>query len=205
MPSNWYSHVFMDPSDIEKFFSNEHTISEVYGDISEDLNEESLVNLEDVRRVLPLIPPKEADFVELYYFLNIKQAAIADLFGVSQPTVCYRLQRAQKRLKYLIGLPEYDKDDMEKFLHMVLKDHIDIEIMKMMPETTCQSEVARALKASQGFVRHRFFRSLKRIKSYPGEEAKVYQEVFTYVSQNLNMLKSEDKLEKTEPVSYTIG
>lgn len=205
MPSNWYSHVFMDPSDIEKFFSNEQTIPEVYGTISEEIQEDSLESLEDIKRVLPLIPPKEADFVELYYFCKIKQAAIADLFGVSQPTVCYRLQRAKKRIKYLIDLPEYDSEDLEKFLHLVLKDHTDIEIMKMMLQTTCQSEVARALNASQGFVRHRFYRSLKRIKSYPGERSRLYQKVFTYMSQNLNVLKSEDKLEKTEPVSYTLG
>jgi len=205
MPSNWYSHVFMDPSDIEKFFSNDQTILEVYGNISEEIQEDSIGHLEDIKRVLPRIPPKEADFIELYFFHKIKQAAIAGLFGVSQPTVCYRLQRAKKRIRYLIELPEYDQEDLEKFLHMILKDHTDIEIMKRMLETTCQSEVARSLNASQGFVRHRFYRSLKHIKSYPGERSRLYQRIFTYMSQNLNVLKSEDKLEKTEPIGYVLG
>lgn len=205
MPSNWYSHVFMDPSDIEKFFSNSDTIIDTYGSISEEMPEESESYLEDIRKVLPMIPPREADFVELYYFCRIKQAAIADLFGVSQPTICYRLQRAKKRIKYLIELPTYDLKDLDKFLHLVLEDYTDIEIMKRMLETTCQSEVARSLNASQGFVRHRFYRSLKRIQKYPGETSKLYQEVFSYLSKNLNVLKSEDKLEKTEPVLYVIG
>lgn len=205
MPSNWYSHVFMDPSDMEKFFSSDRGLHEIYGDIPEDKEEVNNEHLSQIKKVLHRIPPREADFVELYYFHEVKQAAIAELFGVSQPTICYRLQRASKRIKYLIELPEYENKKLFKFLNMVLSDPVDIEIMKLMLMTTCQSEVARSLNASQGFVRHRFYRSLKKIKGYPGTESNLYQKVFTHLSQNLNVLKSDDKLQKTEPMVFVLG
>jgi len=205
MPSNWYSHVFMDPSDIEKFFASDRGLHEIYGEIPEDKEEKNSAQLSQIRGVLHKIPPREADFVELYYFHEVKQAAIAELFGVSQPTICYRLQRASKRIKYLIELPDYEEDRLITFLNMVLADPVDIEIMRLMLLTTCQSEVARSLKASQGFVRHRFYRSLKKIKEYPGAESRLYQKVFTHLSKNLNVLKSDDKLKKTEPMVHILG
>jgi hypothetical protein len=205
MPSNWYSHVFMDPSDMERIYSNADSMSESLVMGSEELSDESESFLERIKDVLPKIPPREADFVELYYFNKVKQAAIADLFGVSQPTICYRLQRAHRRIKYLIELPPYDDSDLDRFLNFILSDSTDIEIMKGMLDTTCQSEVARSLNASQGFVRHRFYRSMKKIQMYSGEEAELFHKVFSYLSQNMNVLKSEDKLEKTEPVLYMVS
>jgi DNA-directed RNA polymerase specialized sigma24 family protein len=204
MPTSWYSHVFMDPSDIEKFYANEDSMSNSMTTGSEELSEDSLDSLEKIKDVLPKIPPREADFVELYYFNRMRQAAIADLFGVSQPTVCYRLQRAQKRIRYLIDLPPYNDSDLDRFLNFVLQDQTDIEIMKGMLETTCQSEVARLLNASQGFVRHRFYRSMKKIQRYSGEEAETYHRIFQHLSRNMNVLKSDDKLEKTEPTIYIL-
>ncbi len=202
MGSNWYAHVFMNPSDMEKFFSNENALSNFQSTSPEELQEESYEDMGKVKQVLHLIPPREADFVELYYFSKIKQSAIADMFGVSQPTICYRLQRAVTRIQYLLGMPPHNPDDVRKSIVPVLTDPIDVDIMMLMLETTCQSEVARKLSVSQGFVRHRFFRSIGKIKKDPSSES--YVPVFEYVSKHLNVLKSDEKLKSTEPILFRI-
>jgi DNA-directed RNA polymerase specialized sigma24 family protein len=202
MGSNWYAHVFMDPSDMEKFFSNENALSNFQSSSPDELPEESYEDMGKVKQVLHLIPPREADFVELYYFSKIKQSAIAEIFGVSQPTICYRLQRAVTRIQYLLGMPPHDPQMVKSSITPVLGDPIDIDIMMLMLETTCQSEVARKLSVSQGFVRHRFFRSIGKIKQ--DSVSGPYVPVFEHVSKHLNVLKSDDKLKSTEPILFRI-
>ena len=68
-----------------------------------------------------------------------------------------------------------------------LADPLDVQIMVLMWETTCQSEVAKRLSVSQGLVRHRFLRSLSRMRS--NARFARYVALFDYISANLNILR----------------
>tara|TARA_R110002153_G_scaffold17872_2_gene62480 strand:- start:182 stop:682 length:501 start_codon:yes stop_codon:yes gene_type:complete len=150
------------------------------------MSDESKAKIKEIKSFLDRIPRREADFVELYYFNHMKQTDIANLFCVTQPTVCYRLQRASARIKFLIELPNLTIDEIRSDLGDVLVDPLDVKIMVQMYQTTCQSEVAKNLKVSQGLVRHRFIRSIKRLSNDGYEEL---VSVYTKISKNLNILR----------------
>lgn len=159
-----------------------------YLDFSADehINEESEEKLERVRGILDRIPPREADFVDLYYFKQKRQTDIANIFRVSQPTVCYRLQRAAERIRFLLQLPAFDVEAARPTIRATLDDPTDVEIMVRMYETTCQSEVAKIMGVSQGFVRHRFIRSISRLKAAGHGEIAT---MFSIIAANLNILR----------------
>ncbi len=197
----WGNHVIFDRADFEAMFSDEQGIHN-YPSFTEELSPESAEKLDQIKDVLDLIPPREADFLELYFFQKVTQTGISELFNVSQPTVCYRLQKATKRLQYLMGLPTFDMDQIEKDVRGVLTNEIDIQIMVLMVKKTCQSEVARELGVGQGLVRHRFLKYLRRFKQIPNMENCV--EVFEYVSENFNILKDTNRTSWEEPVRYSL-
>jgi DNA-directed RNA polymerase specialized sigma24 family protein len=185
--SGWWSgYKVVDPSDIENRFSNEQGMG-FLDTGTEEISEEGAEQLERVRGVLEQLPPREADFVDLYYFRKLKQTDIATIFGVSQPTVCYRLQRAAARIHFLLALPVLTEDEVEKSVSEVLSDPIDVQIMVLMQRTTCQSEVAKILEVSQGFVRHRFIRSISKLRTVEGKESVVL--MFDLIAANLNILR----------------
>lgn len=202
MSGYWNGLRVMDPNDMERFFSEEQSLGNMDFTGSEFLSDESEAQVEVVRKVLDRLPPREADFVELYFFKRIRQTTIAALFNVSQPTICYRLQRAAARIKYLLSLPELEPGELERAMRGVLSDEMDIRIMVGMAETTCQSEVAKGLGVSQGLVRHRFFRTLNRLKSLDGMEK--YVTLFQIVSENLNIMREVYRAEWDEPVIHFV-
>ena len=104
--------------------------------LDEHMPEESEERLAKVRGILDRIPPREADFVDLYYFRQKRQTDIAAIFGVSQPTVCYRLQRAAERIRFLLKLPTFDETASKPIITAVLVDPIDVEILLRMYNTT---------------------------------------------------------------------
>lgn len=183
----WSGHKLIDSYELEARFSNEDALSELGITISEEMDEETLEKLDRIKDLLDRLPPREADFIELYFFKHMRQTDIATLFCVTQPTVCYRLQRASDRLKYLMSLPNLTSDELRESLAGLFKDDIDIEIMVKMYETTCQSEVAKYLNVSQGLVRHRFIRSLKVLRSH--SQLSHLLEMFETLSKNLNILR----------------
>ena len=198
--SQWGGHILLDPNDLERMFSDEDSLSELPS-VWDELQEESLLQLDQVRELLDLLPPREADFIELYFFMRLRQTAIAKLYNVSQPTVCYRLQRGAARLKFLLEMPDYTMEDMERDLRGVISDDTDIRIMLGMVRTTCQSDVARELGVTQGFVRHRFFRTIDRIDQMAGMEE--YVKIFRLVAENLNILKNTCRATWSEEVIHS--
>jgi DNA-directed RNA polymerase specialized sigma subunit len=200
--SSWGGHLLYDPADLERVFSiDEHSL-DTLPTVWEELQEDGLELLEQVKGYLDLIPPREADFIELYFFRRLRQTAIAELFNVSQPTVCYRLQRGAARLRYLIELPEFDLEEMTRDLDGVLSSKMDRTIMVRMTETTCQSEVARELGVSQGLVRHRFLRTISRLEGIPGME--VYVDLFQRVARHPNILRNTNRAEWPEDLIHSI-
>ena len=184
--SAWSGHQMLDPNEIETRFSLEDSMAFV-DSIFEEPTEEAQEKVKRVRDVMEDLPPREADFVDLYFFRQLKQTDIARIFGVSQPTVCYRLQRATARIQFLLGLPVIEVSQLEQDLVGFLSDPLDVQIMVLMWKTTCQSEVAKRLGVSQGLVRHRFIRSLKRMQENPNLTQ--YVALFDRIQENLNILR----------------
>lgn len=182
----WSGHHMTDPNDIETRFSNEDAISQMASIFTEP-DPESLKKVERIRGMLDQLPDREADFIDLYYFRHINQTDIAAIFGVSQPTVCYRLQRAIARLQFLLQLPDISTPQLEDALKGFLGDPLDVKIMVLMRETTCQSEAAKRLGVTQGMVRHRFIRAVKRMKENPVMAE--YADMFDTIGSNLNILR----------------
>jgi len=56
-------------------------------------------------------------------------------------------------------------------------------------ETTCQSEVAKRLGVTQGLVRHRFIRAVKRMRDIGSPGLKDLATMFDTISENLNILR----------------
>ena len=183
---SWSGHHSIDPSNMETRFSQEDGISYMDSIFTEP-NEEDMAQIDRVRSVVDQLPPREADFVDLYYFKKLKQTDIASLFGVSQPTVCYRLARAADRIRFLLSIPRIEENLLLQDMTGFLSDPLDVHIMVLMWKTTCQSEVAKRLNVSQGLVRHRFLRSLGRMRS--NARFAKYVAVFDYISANLNILR----------------
>jgi len=186
MRVDWSGHQSVDPFELQMRFSDQEGMASL-DSITLHPSDEDLEKLERVKGVLDDLPPREADFVELYFFRNLRQTDIAGLFGVSQPTVCYRLQRAAERIQYLLSLPDISMGELTEEMYGFLEDKKDAKIMVLMFETTCQSEVAKRMGVSQGLVRHRFIRSIEKMKK---EERMIrFVKLFNVVAQNLNILR----------------
>lgn len=186
MPDWSGGYMIMPPQDIEARFAVEDGMSYLDFSLDEHMPEESEEKLSRVREVMDRIPPREADFVDLYYFKQKRQTDIASIFGVSQPTVCYRLQRAAERIRFLLQLPAFDEETARPIIDSVLRDPVDVEIIMRMYRTTCQSEVAKEMGVSQGFVRHRFIRSTNRLRAAGHVEI---ADMFDMIGSNLNIMR----------------
>ena len=191
----------LDPFEMEARFSTEDGLG-FMDSIFTELSEADKKNIERIKGIMGELPPREADFIELYFFRHLKQTDIAQIFRVSQPTVCYRLQRATARIQFIFQLPEISISTMEDDLSQVLLDPLDVQIMSLMYQTTCQSEVAKRLEVSQGLVRHRFIRSIKRLRAE--SDSMPYVNIFDVISRNLNILREVQRSPIERQVTHTI-
>ena len=198
----WFGHQMIDPIDIETRFSNEDAFSQMASIFTEP-SDESLAKIDRVREMLDQLPAREADFVDLYYFRKINQTDIAAIFGVSQPTVCYRLKRATSRIQFLLQLPAITRQDLEEAMSGFLPDPLDASIMVLMWETTCQSEVAKRLGVTQGLVRHRFIRAVKRMRA--ADMLSDLADMFDTISENLNILREVKRPSWDSRITHVIN
>jgi DNA-directed RNA polymerase specialized sigma24 family protein len=145
-----------------------------------------LVGADYESRIAPLlnrIPQREADLIYLYYIQKKRQADIAEIFGVTQAAISYRLDRGLQRIKFLLSIPQASEDELREDL-AELFEPIDVNILVGMWQTTCQSEVANRLGLTQGRVRHRFFKSIETLKKREEEDARFepYHRIFAAIS-----------------------
>lgn len=204
MRTNWADCRTVDPSELESRVSVADNMEFLHQVLAEEPTEEASRNLERVRDIMTELPPREADFVELYFFNHKTQTDIAEIFKVSQPTVCYRLQRATSRIRFVLSLPDVSEKELRTVLVGFLADPEDVSIMMLMFETTCQSAVAKRLGVTQGKVRHRFMRSTKRmVESESPKMAKIAL-IFQAIAKNLNILREVDRPAWDEKVHYVI-
>ena len=158
----------------------------------EELDYKSKQTFKSIEYYLNRIPAREADLIRLYHRDQMKQEQIARLFGITQAAVSYRLARGRRRIQYLRCMPELNRDDFEMELGPKFNEQ-DREILWRMYETTCQSEIAKQMGLTQGRVRHRFFRSLSRIRELIQEEERE-SEVQLQIA--IKQGKSEKEIEK---------
>jgi len=132
------------------------------------------MSFEDIEPFLHKLPPREIDLVTLYRKYGKNQKDIAKMFSVTQGAISSRLRRAADRLQFLRDLPKITNDEIETGLAKVFNDRIEIEIIKCMKETTCQSRTATLInekfnltdekeRMTQVKVRHRFEKCLARL------------------------------------------
>jgi predicted transcriptional regulator len=183
----------MDYMEIDARFSNDNAIK--YNDFFD-----SSVTFEEIRPFLNKLPPREYDLVELYYVEQKNQKDIAKMFGVTQGAISSRLSRAKKRLIFLRDLPKITQEEIEQRLGKIFGP-MELEIIKYMIETTCQSRTAQIIneknniidekkRMTQVKVRHRFekclFKLEQQMKAEP--DLKKYYYLLVFIKKNLYKL-----------------
>ncbi len=183
----------MDCVEMDARFSNENAIK--YSELKS-----SLITYEEIRPFLYRLPPREIDLIELYYNERKNQKDIAKIFGVTQGAISSRLTRAKKRLRFLKDLPKISDEEIDGCLCKYF-DRLELEIIKFMMLTTCQSKTAQLInkkfnlvdakkKMTQVKVRHRFEKCLCRLKEEMKKdpEIKKYHKLLEYIKKNLYKL-----------------
>lgn len=188
----------IDPSELANRFSSHEIEDEDEEREDEDEVASFLVGADYESRIAPLlnrIPQREADLIYLYYIQKKRQADIAEIFGVTQAAISYRLDRGLQRIKFLLSIPQVTEDELREDLAEVFEE-IDVNILVGMWQTTCQSEVATRLGLTQGRVRHRFFKSVDVLKEHAGRNEKFepYHRIFSAISSKKFNILREVKL-----------
>ena len=192
-----------DPYDMETRFSNEDSFAYMESIFSEP-SEEDVGIIRQVKDLLAFIPQMEADFMELYFFRQIRQTDIAHMFNVSQPTVCYRLARATVRIRYLLNINHVTEDELRYDLFNCKLSEKEIEIVVGMLRTTCQSEVALNMGLIQSHVRTKFLTIIRRLSSGAYPHMKKYEKTFNLVAKNPNILRDVSKRVPENHIQYII-
>lgn len=183
----------MDYTEMDARFSNEHAIK--YGDVRS-----CSITYEEIRPFLFRLPTREIDLIELYYNEHKNQKDIAKIFGVTQGAVSSRLSRAKKRLKFLKDLPKITDEEIDMHLNNYF-DKIELEIIKFMKRTTCQSRTAQLInekyeltdekrRMTQVKVRHRFEKCIIKLKYEMKKDPSLikYHQLLEYIKKNLYKL-----------------
>lgn len=172
----------VDPTDL----ANRFAAPEEREDTEEPKAESIFSTTTFAERIEPLldrIPKREADLIFLYFIQKKRQADIAEIFGVTQAAVSYRLDRGLQRIKFLLAIPTITEEEMREDLPEIFKS-IDVDILVGMWQTTCQSAVAASLGLTQGRVRHRFFKAVDVLKATQPEQPRFapYAKVFSAIA-----------------------
>ena len=186
----------VDPAELSNRFSVFDSLIELIendGVLPEELEADSSeADYEaQIEPLLDRIPPREADLIKLYYIDKKRQADIAEIFGVTQAAISYRLDRGLQRIKFLLSIPHVTEQQLRIDLQVIFKD-IDVDILVGMWVTTCQSEVASQLGLTQGRVRHRFFKAVKVLEARAAIEPvyEPYCRIFSAIaSKKFNILR----------------
>lgn len=186
----------VDPAELSNRFSVFDSLIELIendGELPEELEAtDSDADYEaQIEPLLDRIPAREADLIKLYYIDKKRQADIAEIFGVTQAAISYRLDRGLQRIKFLLSIPQVTEQQLRKDLQVIFRD-IDVDILVGMWQTTCQSEVASQLGLTQGRVRHRFFKAVKVLEARASIEPayEPYCRIFSAIaSKHFNILR----------------
>jgi DNA-binding MarR family transcriptional regulator len=156
------------------------------------------MSFEEIEPYLHKLPPREIDLVTLYRKYGKNQKDIARIFDVTQGAVSSRLRRAAERLQFLRDLPKISDEEIDLHLSKIFTEH-EVEIIKCMKETTCQSKTAElvnfkfGLKNGEGMtqvkVRHRFEKCLTKLAHLKENDPKYlrFYTLLMFIKKNLYM------------------
>lgn len=183
----------LDSFEFEARFSTDNQIK--YDEIRN-----SNISFEEIRPFLDRLPSREVDLIELYYRFRKNQKDIARMFGVTQGAISSRLARARKRLEFLRDIPKITDTEIEVKLGNYFEP-IEVEIIKCMMETTCQSRTAEIInerfelvdekeKMTQVKVRHRFEKCIAQLNELQKFDADLvkFVELLDFIKKNLYKL-----------------
>ena len=144
----------------------------------------------DLEPYLDLLPKKEYDLLILYFVLKKEQKEIAKILRLTQGGVSHRISRAKARLKFIVNVPKFTRDELDQDLAGLFEE-LDLVILWGLYETTCQSEVAKRVKMTQSRIRHRFMKNLEILEKVKDNGAyKKYYDAFKLISKNnFNILR----------------
>jgi len=173
------------------------------------------MSFEEIEPYLHKLPPREIDLVTLYRKYGKNQKDIAKIFDVTQGAVSSRLRRAADRLQFLRDLPKISDTEIDTHLSIIFKDKYEVEIIKCMKETTCQSKTAELInkkynlkdgdEMTQVKVRHRFEKCLTKLeilKEADGKYLRFYI-LLSFIKRNLYKLH-EVKLPHFDKGSHAV-
>lgn len=155
-----------------------------------ELNRE---NYGDLSQYIKRLPETEQRILKSFYLDNFKQIEIAEMYGITQGAVSHRLSRARRRILFMQELDKLCGDTKEMFKSIAVDTNVfEFELIRIMVETTCQSETADRLNVlfnlygervmNQIKVKHKFFMLLKRLEKKP------YYKVLKFISDNLYVM-----------------
>ena len=129
--------------------------------------------IEDVERWAHRLPPREVDFLRLR-LQGLTQEAIAEVFGVTQAAVSYRLSQGVRRIRWLSTVPELDPDRLDlDLVRLSLEDRL---VLRALYLTTCQTASVPLLEEwtsrrwTQGRVRYVMLRAWRRLREFRASE-----------------------------------
>jgi len=168
---------------------------DLIADVELELHETPAAKLQEMwekyKKLSAFLPERELDMIEMSILFEKDQTSIGNIFQVSQGDVSYRIKRLKERLQYLLALPDVDHDSMRVDLVDLLGEELT-DILMLLLKYTSQSKVGKMLDLSQGKIRHRYIRSLERIKEecYRNPRFIIYYDYLCKLQGNYNSLKS---------------
>jgi hypothetical protein len=114
----------------------------------------------DVVPLLDSLPPRIADIVELRH-QGVGEYIIANMFEVSQSAICYILQRAHERLRFLYNRPKYTDEQLERLLSLCLTAPKVIRLMIKLWNDPNQTKAVGEEFQTQTTVRKIFHNSIE--------------------------------------------
>jgi len=157
--------------------------------------------IESNQRNLNRLPDIEQKLYHLYLEKDFSQKDVSILLGMTQGGVSSRLKRMEARLMFLNKLESFDLEGLDASLR-TLFGPFDMELLKGMLRTTCQSETADSLNSlfnlsskrgigsktppamTQVKVKYRFEKCLELMK----KNSSAYYELFLLIENNLYIL-----------------
>ena len=146
-------------------------------------------------RLLPRLPPLEADWVHLFYFKRLSQGDHRCAFRLhaalgALPTEPSHGTAAVPLAAPVASSPDCVAQALRELGAQLRLEAVDIELVRHMLETTCQSETGARLGFTQGKVRYRYHRVVERLAQYLCDErAAVDPQHFRRLSAHLRALK----------------
>jgi predicted DNA-binding protein (UPF0251 family) len=152
-------------------------------------------NLTILKRALQAIPPRELQMLHTVRVLGVEQDEACKIYNVRQSNISYRLERAGDRIALYNELVSIVSETVlrRKLFDLGLGEST-VRAVTGVIKTTSQSATAKALRISQGSVRHIFATALSKLDSEaPGSPE---QRLLLLVEQNYSKLRAIDTQER---------